>query len=346
MRFWTICLLSMGMLCGCRTAAPPSTWQRFEYAELHMACMVRVVFYAPDQATADGAAVAAYRRIAELENIMSDYDPNSELSRLSHEPPGADVKISPDLFAVLKAAGQVSERSQGAFDVTVGPLVRLWRAARKTHELPSAEEIQSAQARSGWQKLQLDDRHRTARLLVAGMQLDLGGIGKGYAADAALRVLRSHGIKSAMIAVSGDIALGNPPPGKAGWRIAIDPLGGQTNAVERIALLSRCGVSTSGDVEQYIEIGGVRYSHIVNPKTGLGLTHRIAVTIIAPCATWSDAYTKTISVMGVEPGLKLINSQRNFAAQVLTLDDTGRHFFYTRHFPPAEPNTAPVSSPK
>jgi FAD:protein FMN transferase len=327
----------LGLFCllgGCGTASSAPALQRFEYVELHMACLVRLVFYAANQDSADRAAVAAYRRVAQLEDVMSDYDPKSELSRLCQQPPGTPVPISRDLFDVLKESQRIAAGSDGAFDVTLGPVIRLWRNARKSHAVPEPAVIQEAKARSGWRNLRLSAHPRSALLLRTNMQLDLGGIGKGYAADQALRVLREHGIRRAMVAASGDIALGAPPPGKPGWRIGIDPLGHPTNGVERLALLSHCGISTSGDLEQFVDIAGVRYSHIVDPNTGLGLTNRIAVTVIAPRATWSDAYATTVSVLGAQRGLRLIESKKGFSAQIVAQDATGLHVYRSRRFPP------------
>ena len=163
--------------------------------------------------------------------------------------------------------------SDGAFDVTVGPYVRLWRFARKRKVLPTPAEIATARAAVGWQKLRLDPRARTVTLLVPNMRLDLGSIGKGYAADQALQILKGRGIDRALVAASGDIAVGNPPPGQRGWKVGIARLWWRhQRAPLAPLLLHNAGISTSGDTEQFIEINGVHYSHIVNPATGLGLT--------------------------------------------------------------------------
>lgn len=337
MRLGLIMVMGAWLMAGCQTTGSGPALHRFEYVELHMACLVRLAFYAADQASADRAAVAAYRRIAQLEDVMSDYDPSSELSRLCRQPPGIRVPISRDLFDVLEESQKVAGCSEGAFDITVGPMISLWRFSRKNHVLPETAAIGEAKARSGWQNLRLHRLSRSALLVATNMQLNLGGIGKGYAADLALRELRKQGIRRAMAAVSGDIALGDPPPGKPGWRIAIDPLGHQTNRIEHVALLSRCGISTSGDVEQFVEIGGIRYSHIVDPQTGLGLTNRIAVTVIAPRAALSDAYSTTVSVMGIDHGLRLIESKRGFSAQILAQDERDLQVCRSKRFPKLTP---------
>ena len=142
------------------------------------------------------------------------------------------------------------------------------------------------------------------------MRLDLGSIGKGYAADQALQILKGRGIDRALVAASGDIAIGNPPPGQRGWKIGIAAFGGATNSPARTLLLHNAGISTSGDTEQFIEINGVRYSHIVDPATGLGLTSRIQATIIGPDATTTDSLDTTVSLLGVKRGLALVDPCR------------------------------------
>jgi len=251
---------------------------------------------------------------------MSDYQADSELMRLCDQPFGTPVLISADLFRALQISQEFARLSDGAFDVTVGPFVRLWRFARKRKVLPTRSELETARAAVGWQKLRLDPRERTATLQVPNMRLDLGGIGKGYAADQAMAVLRKKGITRALVAASGDIAIGAPPPGERGWKIAIAALDSGPNAITQTLLLRNAGVSTSGDTEQFIEIGGVRYSHIVNPATGLGLTNRLQDTVIGPDATMTDGLDTTVNLLGVERGLKLVDSLPHTAALILTED--------------------------
>jgi len=297
-----------------------------------MGTLITITLYAPDLSAAKAGAEAAFRRIDVLEDIMSDYQADSELMRLCDQPFGTPVPVSAELFDVLQVAQRMSKLSDGAFDVTVGPYVRLWRFARKRKVLPTAAEIATARAAVGWQKLRLDPRARTVTLLVPNMRLDLGSIGKGYAADAALRILTERGIDRALVAASGDIAVGNPPPGKRGWRIGIAVFGVTTNPPACTLLLRNAGISTSGDTEQFIEINGVHYSHIVNPVTGLGLTNRIQATIIGPDATTTDSLDTTVSLLGVKRGLALINSSPRLAALIVTKEDGQTRTFASRRF--------------
>jgi thiamine biosynthesis lipoprotein len=278
---------------------------RFEFAETHMATLFRIVVYAADEAAAKRAAKAAFQQVADLNVIMSDYLPESELMRLCKAAGGPPVAVSPDLFSVLARAGEISRISDGNFDVTVGPIVRLWRRARRSRLLPDAQELAAAKALVDYRLVTLDPMKRTVRLAKPDMRLDLGGIAKGYAAERAQLVLKRHGITRALVAAGGDIALSGAPPGKAGWDVGITAAPGETGEGPTL-MLHDCGVSTSGDAEQFVEIGGKRYSHIVNPRTGLGLTDSWQVTVIASDATTSDGMTKVLCVLGPDRGLKAI----------------------------------------
>ena len=283
-------------------AAPALAQMRFEYSQIAMGVRARVVLYAPDQASADSAVRAAYDRVAQLEDIMSDYRPDSELMQLCAKAGGPAVSVSDDLYFILSKCQELARRSDGGFDCTVGPLVKLWRAARKSRALPDTTELEAAKTRTGWRLLRVE-KPNCVKLDRTGMLLDLGGIAKGYACDEAIKTIKAHGITSALIEMGGDIAVSDAPPGKDGWQIDI------ANAPSHKTItLKNAAISSSGDIEQYIEIDGVRYSHIMNPKTGFGLTNRIAVTVIAPNATTSDSLATAISVLGEIRGKTLANT--------------------------------------
>lgn len=298
-------------------------------------------FYAPDEASANKAIAAVWARIEHLNSVMSDYDSNSELMRLCRDSgPGKPISVSPELFRVLRKSVEVSELSDGAFDVSVGPLIKLWRRARRQKELPDAKLLAEARELVGWGNIRLcrtgtparplpRDQHQdgqecpssgTVELLKPGMKLDLGGIAVGYACDEAICILKQHGITRGMIDGSGDIVVSNPPPGATGWRIGIASLREPDAPPKEFATLANCSISTSGDAYQFVEVGGRRYSHIVDPKTGLGLTERCSVTVIAPDGITADALATAVSVLGPERGMKLIESQPCTAALFTTLD--------------------------
>ncbi len=309
---------------------------RFEFSQAHMGTQFKIVLYAPDNSTATRAANAAFERIAELDQIMSDYRDTSELMLLCRRAGGPPVKVSEDLFRVLAKSQEIARESNGAFDITVGPVVRLWRRARRQHELPDPESLSEALKLVGYENLRLDPSRRTAQLLKPGMMLDLGGIGKGDAADQALLVLKQYGLPAALVAGGGDIAVGDPPPERdrpRGWRIGIAPLGSPTAPPTRFVYLHNAGISTSGEAEQHLEIDGIRYSHIIDPKTGKALTGRSSVTVIAPNDITADALATAISVMGPRAGIKLAESLPGTGVLIVQEVENNLRIFESR-FPP------------
>ncbi len=307
---------------------------RYSYTEPHMGTRFRILVYAPDRDMADRAVRDAFARIASLNATMSDYDPTSELMRLCTRAGGPPVPVSAELFFVLSRAQEVSRQSDGAFDVTVGPVVRLWRKARKQKKLPDTEKLAEARALVGWRNVRLDEKARTVQLLKPGMLLDLGGIAKGYAADEALTVLHKHGLGRALVAAGGDIAVSGPPPGAEGWKVAIAPLPGEKDAGRLV--LRDAAVSTSGDAEQFVEIDGKRYSHIVDPRTGIGLVGRMSVTVVAKKGIDSDSLTKVAAVLGPEKGMKIIES-RGASARMVRKTDTKFETLVSKNFPKLQP---------
>ena len=278
----------------------------------------RMVLYATNEAHARIASDAAFGRVRELNDRLSDYDLESELSKLSRTSgQGRPVKVSDDLWRVLATAQDWARKSDGALDVTVGPVVNLWRHARRLREFPRADRLAEARSRVGYTNLVLDPKTKTALLRVPEMRLDLGGIAKGFAADEALKVLRAHGIASALVAAAGDIALGDAPPGQRGWKVEIPSLDVTNAPPARLVTASRGAVSTAGDVFQRLELNGTRYSHIVDPRTGIGLTDHSLVTVIARDAMTSDALETVVSVLGPEKGLELIKKTPRTAVRIV-----------------------------
>ena len=293
--------------------------RRFEFTEPVMGTTARIVLFAPDEQHALEASKAAFERIAALDGMLSDYRPESELSLLCRSAGKPPTAVSSDMFEVLLESQALAKASDGAFDITVGPIVQLWRRARRQEVLPTPDRLAEARKLVGYQKLQLDPGNHKARLLTPGMRLDLGGIAKGYAADEALRTLQSIGIVEALVAIGGDIALGAPPPNKPGWSIEISPGAAFKTIPLTPLLLSHAGVSTSGDAEQFVEISGNRYSHIINPRTGMALLGSRSVTIVAANATASDALATAVCVMGSKAGLRFIQSQPHTEALYLEI---------------------------
>jgi thiamine biosynthesis lipoprotein len=308
---------------------------RHSFIEPHMGTRFQILVYAPDEDAARKAATDAFARIASLNAIMSDYDKTSELMRLCAQAGGPPVPVSAELFFVLSRAQEVSRQSGGAFDVTVGPVVKLWRRSRKVKKLPDPEKLAAARALVGWRNVRLDAEKRTVQLLKPGMQLDLGGIAKGYAADVALAVLKKHGLDRALVAAGGDIAVSGPPPGADGWKIAIARLPGEKDAGRLI--LHDAAVSTSGDAEQFVEIDGKRYSHIVDPRTGIGLLGRMSVTVVARKGIESDSLTKVAAVLGPEKGMPIIESTKGASARMVRKKGDEFETVVSKHFPKLHP---------
>jgi thiamine biosynthesis lipoprotein len=309
--------------------------RRFEFSEPHMGTQFKIILYANDEQQARAASKAAFSRIAELNLIMSDYDPASELMRLCARAGGEPVPVSKELFFVLTRAEEASRLSDGAFDVTVGPATRLWRQSRRTQRLPDPEKLAAALAVIGWRNVKLDAKERTVQLLKKGMQLDLGGIAKGYAADEAQAVLKRHGVTRALVAAGGDIVVSDPPPAAAGWDVVIQPLDEEEAKHPRHLTLANAAVSTSGDANQFAFIDGKRYSHIVDPRTGLGLVGRMSVTVVAPNGITSDSLTKVVCVLGPEKGLPLVEKVDGVSARMVRLDEQDRaEEFMSKRFPP------------
>jgi FAD:protein FMN transferase len=329
---WLVCPILAGAGPQ-RGPAPEKPLVRYEYEESHMASPFKIVLYSTDPATARHASRAAYDRIAALNSILSDYDPESELSRLSHLAGKQAVSVSVDLFDVLERSRAMYERSEGAFDVTIAPVGRLWRRARRDGKLPDPLKLAEARKLVGSKRMILDRAARSVWLKTAGMRLDVGGIAKGYAAQAAIDVLKKAGINRALVGGAGDIVVGDAPPGKDGWIIAIAPLEpGKPEAALPLLLLANAAVSTAGDAERFVIIDGHRYSHIINAKTGQAVEDRASVTVIAPDGGTADALETTVYILGPERGLKLVEGTPGAAAIYVRSTPDGIKTFESSRF--------------
>ncbi len=270
---------------------------RYEFQYRQMGTEIRLILYTSDQPRADSIAQLAFNRIDELNAIFSDYLSGSELNELSARP-NKDIPVSDDLFAIIRTSLAVSEQTQGAFDITAGPIVGLWRMARKTKTMPTYDEIRHARKTVGFKNIVLSVK-KTVRLKKKGMQLDLGGIGKGYAADEVLKVLEANDIHAALIDMGGDILVSNPPPKSPYWVLAISYTNSLGEKIIQKLHLKNQAIATSGDLYQFVDFDGKRYSHIVDPITGWALSSGVQVTTIASSATLADAYASALSVWGI-----------------------------------------------
>lgn len=292
-----------------RPQAAPLT--RFEFEQVRFAAPVRLIVYAPSEVVANKVSGEVFDRLKHLDRVMSDYDPDSELSRLcATAGSGKPVEVSEELFAVIKESQRLAEATGGAFDISIAPVVKLWRGARRKKQLPTPEQQAAAMALVDYRSIRLDEVARTVELLKPGMRLDLGGIAQGYAADDALRILKGGGIASALVDVSGDIRVGDAPPDREGWRIEVEslkPKAGEVRGVEpRFVTLTNCAISTAGDAYQFTEIEGVRYSHIVDARTGGPMRDSCSVTVIAKDALTADGLDTAVCVLDDAAGKKLV----------------------------------------
>jgi thiamine biosynthesis lipoprotein len=296
-----------------------------------MGTIFQLLIWAPDQQKADDAAEAAWARIDSLNQTLSDYDPQSELNRLSrltdNGPMKETVAVSDDFYVLLQHSIDAARLSDGAFDITVGPLTRLQRSSRKSGKLPDPAALKDAMSRIGWRYLRLDPRGHRVQLLHERMQLDVGGIAKGFTSELVIKLLHDRGITRALCGAAGDIATGDPPPGRDNWRIAIQSLKAPDQTSDYLRV-HNYGVSTSGDTYRSAVVDGKRYSHVIDPRTGLGLTVRIGVSTVAPEAVTADWTATAISIMGPEKGIAMIDKIPGAAARVITLDDQGSERVY------------------
>ncbi|MCY7358777.1 MAG: FAD:protein FMN transferase [Rudanella sp.] len=286
------------------------TGHRFLFKRGLMGTQFSVTLYAEDSLLAQTAYGRVSARMDSLNQIMSDYLDGSEINRLSQTSgSGQCVPVSQPLYDVLQKAAQIARLSEGRFDPTIGPLSQLWRRAVRQRAFPSATERRRARRSVGYRFMTFDSATQSVRLVRANMRLDVGGIGQGYAVDEAATVLKQAGIQSFLLDLGGDVLAGSPPPDRPeGWRIDV---GSGTNsradpADTLVALLKNAAITTSGDTYRQFTIGNRRYSHIMNPRSGLGLRHFVRATVMAPEGYRADALTKVFSVVSPQKRRALV----------------------------------------
>ena len=308
------------------------TLHPYEAVEPHMGTLFRVKLYGADSAQAKRAFRAAFQRISELDATLSDYKPDSELNRVCRTAVHHPVRVSDDLFRVLSVSQELSRESSGAFDVTVGPLTRLWREGRKTNQVPDSHKIEDAKSHCGFWKIHLNPAEHTVELEQEAMGLDVGGVAKGYAADESLAVLGKLGIRSALVAASGDLAFSDAPPGQHGWKVGVDSFDRAEVPFTRVLWLANGAISTSGSSEQHLDAHGIRYSHILNPSTGTGLVNDITVTVVAQRGIEADGMATAVSVLGLQRGSEFVRRRANLSALIVTQNAGHPHIWQSNNF--------------
>lgn len=330
-RFLAILAFLISELAITHFGVASSTPQRYEFSRLEMGTLFRVVLFAGSVESAETASYAALDRVQELNRILSDYQEDSELNQVCRTAYEGPRVVSPELFFVLQKSLEMSRRTQGSFDISIRPLVKLWREAGEKGKLPESQEIQEALSHTGYQKILLNPMTRAVRLREPQMELDLGGIAKGYALDEAMRVLNEHGISMAMVDGGGDLRIGEPPPGSKGWKVEVP---GRVVGSTETLHLSNVALASSGDLYRHYEFEGVRYSHIVDPSTGFGLKQSPKITVLASEGVEADALATALSVMSATEAINFVEQLPATEARLILAADHGIVVCSSSGFPP------------
>lgn len=271
----------------------PTPAQPQVFTQVHMGVSVRLTLFSTNEDQARVAAEKAFGRFREIDSRMSDYQQASELSQINRSS-GNPTIVSDEMIRILAQARQISVETDGIFDVTVGPLIALWRKSRQSGKIHLPLEFETARLNTGMKYLRISPHRNEVSILKPGVRIDLGGIAKGFACHQTILESQRAGIRSAMIEAGGDLYCSDAPPGKTAWRIQIQ---GTSQFLE----VKNAAVSTSGSTEQFVTIDGKRYSHLVDPRTGLGIQNLRQTTVIGKNGARVDALATALCI---EPSLQ------------------------------------------
>jgi thiamine biosynthesis lipoprotein len=309
--------------------------RRFEFSHTNMGSLFTIVGYGTDLEKAGKTARSAFALVDSLNLIMSDYNPESELMRLSRlSGSGKWIEVSEPLFDVIRKSLYWSEWTNGIFDITIGAYSQLWRRAGRKEELPDSVLMEKAAGVIGYKNIKLNRKKRAVKLVEPGMQLDLGGIAKGYTVDRVYEMFHKNGFDIVLVDGGGDIRTGERPPVSNGWRIIIE----NQSDEDSIAYLSGTAIATSGDLYRYTEINGIRYSHIIDPSTGYGITIPRTVTVRAPDCTTADVLASFLSISGPIKGFNYLEKLENVDAIIVQIEN-GRRRIYRFKGKVSDPST-------
>ena len=325
--------LAILLICIVVTTGLRAQDKRFSFTRPKMGSPFTIILYTTDSISAGSITQHCFELVDSLVMIFSDYIDSSELNRLCARAgkPGDPFVCSAPLFDILRQSQYAFQQSSGSFDITLGPITRLWRKARKEKIFPSEAQVKTQLACTGFNKLVLDTNTHTARLQQQGMQLDLGGIGQGYIAQQVIDYLKKQQVTNALVDVSGDIVCTGKPPGSKGWTVAVNVPESADELLPGQLLISNYAVTTSGDVYQFMEHDGKKYSHIVDPATGYGITSQRNVTVIARDGTLADWLTKACSILSIGKAKKL--AHRLGASVLIAEMKNGKvQYHYSRGF--------------
>ena len=293
-------------------------------AERIMGSVVEITAFSADVAECQKAINDAFEEIRLVDRLMSSYKPESEISQLNRLAGVNRLKVSPQVIEIIRESKRYSELTGGAFDVTVGPLVELWGFKHKNWRFPDDSEIQKVLQLVDYKNILLDEELQTVKLKLAGMKIGLGAIGKGYAVDSAMGVLKRNGVKSALVNASGSIFALGTKADKTKWTVGIRHPRGNREQIFATLQIENQGVATSGDYENFFVKDGKRYSHLLDPRTGRPVDNGMfSTTIIAPTATEADALSTSVFVMGVDSGLRLIEELDGVEGVFIRAKDAG-----------------------
>ena len=271
-----------------------------------MGSRFEITVVAKDSSEAERFIDTGVQEIQRIEKLISSWDPESQTSEINRNAGKKPVKVDPELFQLIERAIGISKLTDGAFDISYASMDRIWKFDGSMKKMPSEEEIAASVSKVGYKNILLDSGNSTVFLKKDGMKIGFGAIGKGYAADAAKALLMKKGVSAGIINASGDMNTWGKQPGGKDWTVAItNPL--NKNTAFATLPLKEGAVVTSGDYEKFVNFDGVRYAHIINPKTGYPSTGIISVSVFAPKAELADALATSVFVMGKEIGLDRIN---------------------------------------
>lgn len=301
---------------ACRPGAPPAA-KPYKETQFLMDTIVEITAYGPGAETAVKASFAELKR---LHDITNNFDPASQVSRINQAAGRDKVKVDPDLIAMMQRANELADKLEGTFDVTVGPLTDLWGIGRKGDFVPSSEDIDKVLPLVNYRLVAIDATAGTVYLPKEGMKLDLGGIAKGYAVDKAIDVLKNHGIVSALVNAGGDVrVIGRRPDGNP-WRIGVQHPRKADAIIAKLALTEWDTMETSGDYQRYIMKDGVRYSHVLDPRTGRQPRQLVSVTMAVNNSADGDIFSTALLILGPERGLKLLRQFPGVEAIMVAAD--------------------------
>jgi thiamine biosynthesis lipoprotein len=284
--------------------------KRFHFSQPKMGSPFNLIFYHSDSLQAVQLANECFSMVDSLNEIFSDYDPTSEIRRLQTTAYIQPQKVSEELYNMIVTSWHVYKKTSGTFDITLGALTKFWRKARKENSFPSKNEVKKVKRLIGFDKLIIDTVNKTIFFTVPGLELDFGGIVQGYAVQKVIDHLRSKNIRHTLADASGDIVISEPPPGKTGWTIGINLPQQENELWDQKLELKNCAVTTSGDVYQFILHKGKKYSHIIDPRTGYGVTSQRNVSVIAKDGATADWLATACSILPIETALALARKEK------------------------------------